>query len=318
MKIVFFGTSEFGAIVLRTIIRASIIPALVVTVPDKPAGRKLKVHPSWVKQVALEYRIPLLQPETPQEKVLSQLRSMEPDLFLVAAYGKILPQELLDIPKKGSLNVHPSLLPLYRGAAPVQAALLNGDEKTGATVILMDERMDHGPIVASSKIKIQNPKINYPELHNKLAKLGGELLIKTIPLWIAGKIKAVPQQDSKATYTKHLTKEAGRIDWTKSALYIERQVRALQPWPGTFCKIKAQSKKSKNTEQNLKILKAGIREGVHGEPGKTFLAQGKKLGVYAGKDALIIEELQLEGSKPVSSKEFLLGHKDILNNKLPI
>ncbi|MDO8654825.1 MAG: methionyl-tRNA formyltransferase, partial [bacterium] len=261
MKTIFFGTSEFGAIVLQEIVRAGIIPALVVTTPDKPAGRKLQLRPSEVKQAALELHIPFLQPETLQGEVLSELRLMAPDLFLVAAYGKILPQELLDIPKQGSLNVHPSLLPKYRGAAPVQAVLLNGDETTGVTVMLMDKDMDHGPILAQREFLIGNTLFTYPELHDKLAEIGGALLAETIPLWIAGKTQAVPQEDSEATYTERLTKEAGNVDWSRPALYIERQVRALQPWPGAYTQGKT-----------LKILKARVLSGIHAaNPGKTFV-----------------------------------------------
>ncbi|HEY4475939.1 MAG TPA: methionyl-tRNA formyltransferase [Candidatus Paceibacterota bacterium] len=304
MKIIFFGTSEFGAIVLRTIMKAGMVPVLVVTAKDKPAGRKLILHASPVKRAAQELHIPLLQPEALQEKVLSELRSMEPDLFLVAAYGKILPPELLDIPKQGSLNVHPSLLPLYRGSAPVQNALLSGDEKTGVTVILMDERMDHGMILAQREFSVSKP--THQELHNALAELGGSLLAEIIPQWAAGTIKPILQDDSKATYTRRFIKEDGRIDWSKPAVYIERQVRALQPWPGAYTYLKSQI---------LKILKAQIAENMQGEAGKTFQTKDGKLAVYAGKDALVIEELQLEGKKPMSSKEFLLGHQDILSAK---
>lgn len=303
MKIVFFGTSEFGAIVLRTIMRAGVIPVLVVATPDKPAGRKLQLHLSAVKQTALEHRIPLFQPEELKGEALSELRATEPDLFLVAAYGKILPQQVLDIPKLGSLNVHPSLLPLYRGAAPMQAALLNGDEKTGVTVMLMDKEMDHGPILAQRELAIGETPFTYSELHDKLAEIGGALLAETIPFWAAGKIRAVPQDDPRATYTERLTKEAGRIDWSKPALYIERQVRALQPWPGAYTQGKT-----------LKILRASVLSGVHADsPGKTFLAPTKELGVQTSQDALVIELLQLEGKKPMSSREFLLGNQNILS-----
>lgn len=316
-RTIFFGTSQFGAIILERLFRAHIVPLLVVTTPDKPAGRKQLLTPPPVKVTAQEFGIPVIQPEKLDQDTRYKIQDTNPDLIIVASYGKILPQELLDVPKQGSLNVHPSLLPMYRGSAPVQAALLNGDEKTGVTIMLMDEKMDHGMILVQTEFPIGNVLFAYPELHDKLAEIGGDLLAKTIPLWVAGKIRATPQDDSKATYTRQLIKEDGRIDWSKPAVYIERQVRALQPWPGTFCKIKAQSQKSKNTKQNLKILKADVIENMQGQPGKTFLAPGKKLGVYTGNGALLIEELQLEGKKPVSSKEFLLGHKDILNNKLP-
>ncbi len=303
MKIIFFGTSEFGAIVLRMIIQAGMVPVLVVTTPDKPSGRKLVPHPSAVKQVAVEHHILLLEPETLGEKVLSELKSTKPDLFLVASYGKILPQGLLDIPKHGSLNVHPSLLPMYRGSAPVQAALLNGDEKTGVTIMRMDEKMDHGMILAQREFSIS--KSTYQELHNALAELGGSLLVQVIPQWVAGTIKPVPQDDSEATYTRQLMKKDGRIDWSKPAVYIERQVRALQPWPGTHTQTHGKT---------LKILRASIFPGTHAaSPGKTFLSPTKEIGVQTAQDAIIIEVLQPEGKKPMSSREFLLGHRGILS-----
>ncbi|MBI4217193.1 MAG: methionyl-tRNA formyltransferase, partial [Parcubacteria group bacterium] len=263
------------------------------------------LNPSPVKRVAIEHHIPLLQPEALQEKVLSVLRSMEPDLFLVAAYGKILPQKLLDIPKHGSLNVHPSLLPLYRGSAPVQNTLLSGDEKTGVTVILMDEKMDHGMILAQREFSISKP--THQELHNALAELGGSLLAEVIPQWVAGTIKPVPQNDSEATYTRRFIKEDGKIDWSRPAVYIERQVRALQPWPGAYTQGLLPGK-------TLKILRARLLPGIHAAvPGRTFAAPTQELGVQTGKDALVVEVLQQEGKKPMSSKEFLLGHQDILN-----
>ncbi len=304
MKTIFFGTSEFGAIVLRTIIQAGMAPALVVTAPDKPSGRKLVLYPSAVKQVALEHHIPLLQPETLRGEVLSELKLTEPDVFLVASYGKILPQELLDIPKQGSLNVHPSLLPKYRGATPVQAALLNGDKETGVTIMLMDEKMDHGAILAQTKFLLEERPWTYPELHDKLAEIGGTLLVKTIPLWAADKIQPITQDESKATYTRHLSKKNGKVDWQQPALYIERQVRAYAPWPGTHTQIHGKT---------LKILRASILPGTHAaSPGKTFLSPTKEIGVQTGSDALIIEVLQPEGKNPMPSREFLLGHKDIL------
>lgn len=290
------------------------VPSLVVTAPDKPTGRKQELTPSPVKKAASQHTLPLAQPERPVE-LLSRPELKEAEFMVLAAYGSILPKELVKLPPKGILNVHPSLLPLYRGPSPERASLLNGDDKTGVTVMLMDEEVDHGPIVAQLEFAI--PKgIKHEELHSALGELGGELLAETIPKWLEGAIIPKEQDHSKATYTKKLAREDGRIDWTKPAAYIERQVRALHPWPGTFCKVGVQNKKSKNREQNLKILKAEAIEDVQGEAGKTFVAPGNKLGVYTRSGALLIEELQLEGKRPVSSKEFLLGYPDILNATL--
>ncbi|MDP2665000.1 MAG: methionyl-tRNA formyltransferase, partial [bacterium] len=231
MKYIFFGTSEFGVIVLEKLVQAGYKPVLVVTTPDKPAGRNLELTPPPVKVAAQKYSLEVVQPVKPVELSLFKF---EPDLFVVASYGEILPREVLDIPKKGTLNVHPSLLPQYRGPSPVHTAILNGDKSTGVTIMLLDEKMDHGPIVANSKFEILNSKLTYLELHNKLAELGAELLIKTIPEWVAGSIKAIPQDDSQATYTKIFKKEDGKINWNEPAEHIERQIRALAPWPGTW------------------------------------------------------------------------------------
>ena len=278
MKIVFFGTSEFGAIILGKLVQAGMIPVLVVTTPDKPVGRKQVLTPPPVKLIAEKFKLPIFQPADLLNSAIAELSRQKIDMFIVAAYGKILPKEILGIPKYGALNVHPSLLPKYRGASPIQTVLLNEEDETGVSIIALDEKMDHGPVLTMSKLQIANNKYRYQELHNTLAKIGAELLIKTIPDWIAGKIKAVPQDESKATYTKILKKEDGKIDWNKEARYIERQVRALYPWPGAFTFWKG---------KQIKILKAHVEQ-------KT----------------LIIDELQLEGKKPTTLQDFLLGHKD--------
>ena len=316
VKFVFFGTRELGAIVLERLLAKDYVPSLVVTAPDKPTGRKQELTPSPVKKVAGRYNLPLTQPERPVE-LLSRPELKEAEFMVLAAYGFILSKELVKLPPKGILNVHPSLLPLYRGPSPEQSSLLNGDEKTGATIMLMDEEVDHGPILAQLEFII--PKdMKHEELHSALGKLGGELLVETIPKWLEGAIVPKEQDHSKATYTKKLTKEDGRIDWTKAAAYIERQVRALHPWPGTYTKLEIQNPKSETSSKFkiLKILKAEAIEGIQGEPGKTFVAPGKNLGVYTGSGALLIKELQLEGKRPVYSKEFLLGYPGVLNTIL--
>ena len=311
-SIVFFGTSEFGAIILEKLVQADLSPVLIVTTPDKPVGREQLLTPPPVKLFAEKFRLPIIQPDNLPNIAMAELRRQKIDLFVVASYGKILPKTLLDIPKNGSLNVHPSLLPKYRGSSPVHAALLNGDEETGVSIIVLDEKMDHGAILAQQELRISNDeflisKPTYPELHNKLAEIGAELLVKTIPDWIEGKIKPVPQNEDKATYTHILKKEDGRIDWNKEAVYIERQVRAMYPWPGTYTFLKSKI---------LKILKADIIKNIQGEPRKAFQTADGKLAVYAGKDAILLEEIQMEGGKPMSSKEFLLGHRDCIGTTL--
>ncbi|MCH8987164.1 methionyl-tRNA formyltransferase, partial [Patescibacteria group bacterium] len=201
------------------------------------------------------------------------IKSRQMDLIVVGFYGEILPKETLELPRYGALNVHPSLLPKYRGATPVPTTILNGDTETGVTIMVMDEEVDHGPILAVEKFKIGDKKFTTPELRKILWEKGGDLLVETIPKWIEGKITPKEQQHDKATYTEKLTREDGKIDWTKPAVYIERQVRAFYPWPGAFTFW---------ADKRVKILKAHV-------------AQGK----------LVIDELQLEGKKPTTMKEFL-------------
>lgn len=217
------------------------------------------------------------------------------DLLVVGFYGKILPKEVLQKPKFGALNVHPSLLPKYRGSSPVQNTILNGDTKTGVTIIQMDEQVDHGPILATREFSIFNPpaggqfsngmgKPTTPELEKILWAMGGDLLLETIPRWVKGEIAPQEQDHRKATYTKKLKREDGRIDWTKPIEYIERQVRAYYPWPGAFTFWRG---------KRIKILKAHLEKGK-----------------------LVIDELQLEGKRPTTLHEFLLGHPDFLNSVL--
>jgi methionyl-tRNA formyltransferase len=327
MKLIFMGTPEFGAIILEGLIKGNFKPylgrrpngpfrpILVITAPDKPVGRKQIFTPPPVKVIAQKYNIPILQPEKIQEAI-AEIRATSPGLVAVAAYGQILPQEILDIPKYGCLNVHPSLLPKYRGPSPIQYAILNGDEETGITMFLMDAQIDHGPIIAKSKLKNQISKMTYPELSKELAKLGAELLIRVIPDWISGEIKLQRQDEKKATYTKILKKEDGKIDWKKSAEEIERQIRAFESWPGTYAELRIKNQESRM----IKILKSSVLEqnkiGRKGPVGKTFLAPDDKIAVQTEEDYLLIEELQPEGKRKMTSEEFLRGHPDFIGKIL--
>ncbi len=309
-KIIFIGTPEFGAVILRELILNQLRPVLVITSQDKPVGRKQIVLPPIVKVVAEKYGIPVVQTEkiSTLRKEISQIK---PDLIIVAAFGHILPKSILKIPKYGCINVHPSLLPKYRGPAPVKFTILNGEKETGVTITLMTEKVDNGPVIASEKLIIDNQKITNQELERDLARLGAKLLIKIIPKWTRDKIKPKPQDESRATYTKILKKDSGRIDWSKSAQEIERQVRAFDPWPSAFCKA---------GERILKIWKASVQKQTKNSPkgplGKTFLASNNKIAVQCGKDFLIIEELQLEGKKKVKVQDFLKGNIDFVGTIL--
>jgi methionyl-tRNA formyltransferase len=310
MKIIFLGTPIFGAIVLEKLLKNKIKPVLVITKPDKPIGRKKIITPPPVKILAQKHKLSILQPDK-IENLDKELKKINPDLIIVAAYGEIIPKETLQLPKYGCLNLHPSLLPKYRGASPVQFTVLNGDKETGVTLILMTEKIDQGPIVAQLKIKIEEQKIFCQDLERKLADLGADLLIKTIPDWIKNKIKPKAQNEKKATYTKIIRKEDGKINWSRSALEIERQIRAFSPWPDSFCKV---------NNKIMKILKASVLKetkiGPKGPTGKTYLATNEQIAVQCKKDYLIIEELQFEGKKRMTAKNFLKGNINFIGQIL--
>ena len=273
LKIVFIGTSEFGAIILDGLIKNNYKPILVITMPDKPAGRKQVLTPSAVKKGAKLLKIRVGYD-------LEEIKEIKPDLIITAAYGKIISKKVLEIPKYGALNIHPSLLPKYRGPSPIQTAILNGDKKTGVTIMLMDQEMDHGQIIAQNKYKLRE-NITYKELEKILANQGAKLLIETLPQWIKGEIKAKEQNHFKASYTKIIKKEDGKIDWKKPVQEIERQIRAFDPWPGTFTFIKKGDKKIR-----VKILQAELSKN----------------------NQLIIKKLQPEAKKPMSFEEFKKGY----------
>jgi len=284
MKVIFFGTSEFAIPSLEALIEANSGLIAVITAPDRLAGRGKKqiLSPvkTWLKESAPKIKI--LEPEKINDDFISEISKLAPDLGIVASYGKILPQKLIDMFPKGILNVHPSLLSKYRGASPIQTTILNGDTKTGVSIMLVDSKMDHGPILARKELDIASPpevEWDYEFLHDTLAKFGAKLLIETLPKWINGEITPEVQNESMATYTKMLKKEDGLIDWSKPAEYIERMIRAYNPWPGTFTKMK-----------NGKILKI------------------KKAEISNGKLKILI--VQPEGKKEMPYEAFLRGNPD--------
>lgn len=309
LKFIFFGTPEFAAIVLQKLIAAGYVPAAVVCNPDEPVGRKKILTSPSVKRLITDSKWPIeiFQPATKSEllAISHKLLAIEPDLAIIAAYGKIIPKEILEIPKHGFINVHGSPLPQYRGASPIQAAILNGDKETGVTIMEVDEEMDHGAIIVDGKMII-NDDDTYESLSRKLAIFGAELLIKTIPDYISGKMKATEQDHSKATYTKIIKKEDGKIDWSKSAEEIERMVRAYYPWPTTWIIWNGKV---------LKILQTNTSNKDNKKIGEVFL-KDNELVIKCGKNTLIIKKLQLEGGKVLTSKEFLNGHKNFIGSVL--
>ena len=291
----------------------------MVTQPDKPKGRDLKLQPSPVKSLALKLNLPVLQPARARdEQFIAELRALKPDLIVVVAYGHILPQAILDLPKFGCLNVHTSLLPKYRGAAPIQWAIANGETETGVTVMKMDAGLDTGPIVSQRRTPIL-PEDDSATLHDRLARLGAELLAQTIPDFVAGKIQPQPQPVEGVSHAHKIKKEDGRIDWSLPAKTIWNRLRAFTPWPGAFTFWLASTASAATTAPDhaepelrpnphlLKIWKVEIVE-QSGEAGEILSADKTGIVVACGQDALRILELQREGGRRMNAAEFLSGH----------
>jgi methionyl-tRNA formyltransferase len=272
----------------------------VITQPDREKGRGRKMVISPIKELALQHGLTVLQPEKVKEEAFQDaLSGLQPDLFVVVAYGQILPKPVLNIPKYGAVNVHASLLPGYRGAAPIAWAILKGEKVTGVTTMVMDEGMDTGDILLQTEVPIGDEE-TCENLHDRLGSLGAQLLLKTLEKMKAGDIRAIPQDHSKATNAPPLKKENGYIDWRKGAAEIDRQVRAFNPWPGAFTKW---------GDRLLKIYRGEIRERTPaGKPGAVVWVGSDFIEVEAGKDSYLIEEIQLEGRKKMTIRDFLSGH----------
>ena len=312
MRIIFMGTAELASASLRALGReASFQIVAVVTQPDRPKGRELKVHFSPVKEVALREGLPILQPERARhEEFLRQLQAYQPELIVVAAYGQILPPVILELPRFGCVNVHASLLPKYRGAAPIQWAILNDESETGVTIMKMDAGLDTGDILTQAHSAI-GPEDDAQILHDRLAKLGAELLVHTLPDYVAGKIVPRPQPLEGVSYARKITKEDGHLDWSLPARALWNRVRAFTPWPGAFTFEPAQPK-----GRMLKIWKAALEPRATGRPGEVLKADKNGIVVACGKEALRILSLQREGGRRLSAQEYLAGNAPPLGRQL--
>lgn len=312
IRVLFMGTPDFAVPSLRALTEqanAGLAVAGVVTRPDKPVGRKQQVVFSPVKQFALEHDIPVYQPgPLRRPEALALLRDLAPDLIVVAAFGQILPSDVLALPLHGCLNVHASLLPRWRGASPINAAILAGDAETGVTIMLMDAGLDTGPALAQRATPIGSAE-TAGELSDRLALLGADLLVETVPRWLAGVITPEPQDESRATVTRLLQKSDGRLDWQRPAEELARQVRAHTPWPGAFTTWEGRT---------LKILRArAISFETDLPPGACFASAGEAaLAVICGEGALALEVIQLEGKRAMPSAEVVRGHPALASARL--
>ena len=312
LRIVFMGTPDIACPTLQALASTPDFQVgVVVAQPDKPKGRDLKLQPPPVKELALRLGLPVLQPERARhEAFLAQLRELRPDLIAVLAYGQILPQSILDLPAHGCLNVHTSLLPRWRGAAPIQWAILEGDAESGVTIMRMDAGLDTGGIVSTRTTPIA-PDDNAQTLHDRLASLGAELLTRTIPRYVSGELPPRPQPTEGVTYARKLTKEDGRLDWSQPARVLHNRLRAFTPWPGTFTFLPAQPK-----PQLLKVWRAELTAARAGDlqspsaicPGQILAADKTGITVACREGSLRLLEVQKEGSRRMTAAEFLGGH----------
>jgi methionyl-tRNA formyltransferase len=302
LRIIFMGTAELSCASLKKLsCDATLKLVAVVTQPDKPKGRDLKLTPSPVKVLAEKLNLPVLQPlKARDETFIHQLRELQPDLIVVFAYGQILPQSILDLAPHGCLNVHTSILPKYRGAAPIQWAIAHGEPETGVTVMQMDAGLDTGPVLTIRTTPILATD-DSQVLHDRLAQLGAELLTETIPAYVAGNIQPQPQPATGSTYAAKIKKEDGQIDWQRPAVANWLRLRAFTPWPGAFAFLEAEPK-----PQLLKIWKVEVVER-NGSPGAILSADKTGIIVACGKDSLRILELQREGGKRLTAEQFLAG-----------
>jgi methionyl-tRNA formyltransferase len=306
MNIVFMGTPELARTCLAALLGESNFHVVsVVTQPDRPKGRDLKLQVSPVKELAESRQIPVLQPERAREpQFLSQLAQFQPDLIAVAAFGQILPTSILELPRYGCLNAHTSLLPKYRGAAPIQWAILNDEPETGVTIMKMDAGMDTGAILTQEKTPI-TAHDNAQTLHDRLAEMGAQLLVRTIPDYVTGKIPPRPQPAEGVSLAPKIKKQDGQIDWSQPARVIWNRIRGLVPWPGAFTWMTAQGQR-----QLLKIWEAeAVSDSQTGEPGTLLRTEKSGIVVACGSGALRLLMLQREGGRRLSAAEFLTGHQ---------
>ncbi len=309
-RVVFMGTPAFALPCLERLLEGPYSIEAVYTQPDRPSGRGRKLSPPPVKEFALRKGLPLFQPDTLKSaETAAQFAALKADVTVVAAYGKLIPAPILELPAHGCVNLHPSLLPRYRGASPVASAILAGDRETGVTVMLLDEGMDSGPVLAQMREPILE-RDTTATLTARLAQKGADLMAEALPLWLEGRITPQPQDESLAVYTSMLAKKEGEIDWERSAEEIARQVRALNPWPGSYARWQS---------LQVKITEAFALPGGEGRAGKVIElppAAGAVAGVETPAGILALVRVQMQGKKEVGAEEFIRGQRMFVGSTL--
>jgi methionyl-tRNA formyltransferase len=313
IRMIFMGTPEFGETMLRALLEKEYNVVAVFAQPDRPAGRRRELSVPPVKTLALSEKIPVEQPERLDAAAIARVKEFKPDLIVVAAYGKVLPKEILDIPGFGCVNVHASLLPRWRGASPVQNALMAGDTETGVSVMLMDEGLDTGAIISQQALRIdQNDTAG--TLLEKLGDLGAALLVETLPLWIRKKIEPKEQDSSASTACQLIEREDGRVFWSEAAESVWNRYRGLSPWPGIFTFWK----RSNGEFVRIKLSRISVQKTdpeTERKLGEVF-ETGEHIAIRTGKGVILLEELQPSGKEPMSARDFMNGHPDFLGSVL--
>lgn len=320
IKVIFFGSDAFSIPILEALL-ANFEVVLAVTKADQQAGRGKKQTANPLKKFAenlsraksRDKKLNLKIVEKIDSKNIEEIKKVEADIYVVAAFGLMIPESLLKSPKViSTINVHPSLLPNYRGPSPIESAILAGDKKTGVSIMVLDEKMDHGPIIAQEEEIIDGEYDDFISLSQRLEKRGAALLIKTLPDFIEGKIKPKSQEESKASYCKLIKKEDGKIDFKQDAVQVLRHIRAYVHWPGSFADWQEKNK-------TIKIIEARIQNQLPEPPftaGMVFKTSGGKPTIVCGKQAIVIETIQIEGKKPIDSISFLNGYPDFIGSNL--
>lgn len=309
MRIVFMGTPEFAVAPLETLLRNRAGVVAVYTQPDRAAGRGRALVSPPVKMVALKWGVPVHQPASLKSEVEREmLAALKPDVVVVAAFGQIFTEAVLGIPARGFLNIHPSLLPRYRGVSPIPAAILSGDAFTGVSIMVLDKGVDTGPIVAQTAVAVTEWDTT-GSLTEKLSRIGGQVLLEVLPWWVKGQIAAHPQDSALASYTRKVNKKDGEINWNMSAIELWRRVRAYQPWPA--CYMRWQGKQ-------MKIIEAVQIAGQTDKPGRVVPLEGAAaFGIETGEGILGVLRLQMEGKRAMTSEEFLRGQRQFVGALLP-
>ena len=306
LRIIFMGTPQFAVPTLQMLLDRGEEVVAVVTQPDRPKGRGQQTQPPPVKELAVQHGIPVIQPlKVRVPEVIEEIRSYAPDLIVVIAFGQILPKALLDIPRHGCINVHASLLPRYRGAAPLNWCIINGERETGITTMMMDVGLDTGDMLLKRAIPI-DPDEDASSLHDRLSLLGAETMAATLDLLARGELVPEKQDDSLSCYAPMLKKELGEIDWQQEPRTIKNLVRGVTPWPGAYTRLDGKT---------LKIFRTRTADGS-GTPGTVLQAGKNGLEVACTGGSLVIEELQLEGKKRMTASDFLAGYKIAVGTEL--